>query len=133
MSPLPQRCTLPGRHMKRQPSLCHCCPRHGRRHCNCRCHLHCRCQLCCCCRLNCPSLLPLLLAIAIAAAINHCMVDGDSVASPSAIAVAVALAVGHCSLHHHRLSQLPSPSTITFAIAVGHLRELLPWRGKNCI
>jgi hypothetical protein len=56
-----------------------------------------------------------------------------SVALPSAIAVVVALAVGHCRLHHHWPLQLPSPSSITVAIVVGHFRELLPWRGKNCI
>jgi hypothetical protein len=29
--------------------------------------------------------------------------------------------------------QLPLPLAITVAISVGHFRELLPWRGKNCI
>jgi hypothetical protein len=55
-----------------------------------------------------------------------------SVPLPSAIIVAVTLAVGHCCLHHCQPSQLPSPSSPS-AIAVGHFRELLPWRSKNCI
>jgi hypothetical protein len=71
--------------------------------------------------------LPLQLLSTIAAAI--------SVASPSAIVVAVAvvLAIGHCCLCHRKPLQLPSPLAITVTIAVGHFRELLPWRGKNCI
>jgi hypothetical protein len=58
-----------------------------------------------------------------------------SVALPSAIAVAVAiaLAVSHCRLHHCRPSQLPSPLAITVTVAIGHFRELLSWRGNNCI
>jgi hypothetical protein len=58
-----------------------------------------------------------------------------SVALPSAIAIAVAvpLASGHCRLHHHWPLQLPSPLAITVTIAVGHIQELLPWRGKNCV
>ncbi len=77
---------------------------------------------CHCCR---P--LPLRLPSTIAAAV--------SVASPSAIAVAVTLtlAIGHCRLCHHRPLQLPSPLAITVTVAIGHFRELLPWRGKNCI
>jgi hypothetical protein len=52
---------------------------------------------------------------------------------PSAIAVtvALALAIGHCRLRHRWPSQLPSPLAITVTVAVGHFRELLPWRGKN--
>ncbi len=86
------------RHMKRQPSLCHCCPHRGRCHCNC----HCGCRLChiahcrCCCYQ--PS--PLRSLSTIAAAV--------SVTLPSAIAVAVALAIGHCPLCHCWPSQLPS-------------------------
>jgi hypothetical protein len=58
-----------------------------------------------------------------------------SVALPSAIAAAIAvtLAIGHCSLRHHWPLQLPSPLAITVTVAVGHFRELLPWRGKSCI
>jgi hypothetical protein len=56
-----------------------------------------------------------------------------SVALLSAIAIAVVLAVGHCHLPHCRPLQLPSPSAITIAIAIGHFQELFPWRIKNCI
>jgi hypothetical protein len=76
---------------------------------------------------RCRRLLPLRSPSTIAAAL--------SVASPSAIAVAVAitLAIGHCRLRHHWPLQLPSPLAITVTVAIGHFRELLPWRGKNCI
>jgi hypothetical protein len=76
---------------------------------------------------SCRRPLPLRLPSTIATAV--------SVALPSAIAVAVAvaLAIGHCRLRHCRPSQLPSPLAITITIAVGHFRELLPWRGENCI
>jgi hypothetical protein len=53
--------------------------------------------------------------------------------SPSAIAAAIALAISHCRLRHRRPLQLSSPLAITVAIAVGHFREFLHWRGKNCI
>ncbi len=78
---------------------------------------HCRCRR--------P--LPLRLPLTIAATV--------SVVLPSAIAVtvAIALAIGHCHLHHCWPSQLPSPLAITITITDGHFRELLPWRGKNCI
>jgi hypothetical protein len=56
-----------------------------------------------------------------------------SVALLSAIAVAISLAVGHCRLRNPWSSQLPSTLAITVAITVGNFRELLPWRGKNCI
>ncbi len=71
--------------------------------------------------------LPLRLPSTIAAAV--------SVASLSAIAVAIAaaVAISYCRLCHRWPSQLPSPLAITVTIAVGHFRELLPWRGKNCI
>ncbi len=123
------------RHMKRQPSLCHCRPCRGRCHCNRCCHLHHCCQLCCHCRCCPPS--PLPLAIVIAVAVDHCHHHLCCVAvshrryhrpccrrrpccrpllfpSPSAIAVAISLA-------------------ITIAVALGHFQELLPWRSKNCI
>jgi hypothetical protein len=54
-------------------------------------------------------LFPLPLAIAVAVAVDHCMVDSDSVALPTAVTVAVTLAVGHCRLCHRRPLQLPSP------------------------
>jgi hypothetical protein len=77
------------------------------------------------CRYHRP--LPLRSLSTIAAAV--------SVALPSAnaVAVAVAFAMGHCRLHHCRPLQLPSPLAITVPVAVGQFRELLPWRGKNCI
>ncbi len=87
-------------------------------------------------------------SITIADAVAHCrrhrplllqlpptIATALSVVSPSAIAVAVAvtLAIGHCRLHHHWPLQLPSPLAITVTVPVGNFRELLPWRGKNCI
>jgi hypothetical protein len=89
-------------------------------------------------------------SITIAVAIAHCrrcqplllrswstITAALSVVLPSAItvalAVAVALAIGHCCLCHCWPSQLPSPLAITVTITIGHFRELLPWRGKNCI
>jgi hypothetical protein len=97
-------------HMKRQPSLCHCCPRRGRHHCNCRCHLHCRRQLCRHC--HCCRPLPSPLAIAIAVSVDHrrrhlCCV-----------------AVSHCRCHCCRPCRRPlpslSPSAIAVAISIGH-------------
>ncbi len=113
------------RHMKRQPFLCNGCPCRGCHHCDCHCHLCCHCY--CPLPSPLPFSLPLQSPLTIATAI--------SVAPPSviAVAIAVALAVGHCRLRHCRPSQLPSPLDITLAIAIGHFRELLPWRGKNCI
>jgi hypothetical protein len=127
------------RHMKRQPFLCNGRPCRGRRHCHCRCHLHCCHQLrcrrhhhCCCrCRRNHPLPFPLLSAIAVAVAVNHCRRHLCHIAvshccfrrpchrpllSPSLLAIAVAIAVSHHRCH-----------------AVGHFCELLPWRSKNCI
>ncbi len=102
--------------------------------CHRRCHLqlwlHHRCNCCHRCRCNRPLPLPLPWAIA-AFSVNHCRRHLCCVAfshccchcpccwtllSPSSSAIAVAIAVGH----HHRH-------------AIGHFRELLPWRGKNCI
>ncbi len=108
------------RHMKRQPSLCHCWPCRGRHYYNCRprlCrHLCCHCRCCCCCNcFHCPRQ-PLLLR-------SPSTIAADiSVALPSAIAVAIAtaLAIRHCRLHHHQPWQLPYPLSITVAIAVGH-------------
>ena len=117
--------------MKRQSSLCHCCPCRGHHHCNCRCHLH---------------VVANSVAIAISVAHRHCcrplplqlpstIAAAISVALPSAIAVAVVLtlAVGHCRLRHHRLLQLLSPLAITITVTIGHFRELLPWRRENSI
>ncbi len=111
----PSKSAAHHRHMKRQPFLCNCCPRHGRRHCHRRCHLsrqlRRRCRRRCHC--NRPSLLPLPLAIAVAVAISHCCHHLCRVAvshrccrrpcrwplpSPSPSAIAVAIAIGH----HHR-------------------------------
>ncbi len=107
------------RHMKRQPSLCHCCPCRGHSHCDCHrrccccrhCRLHCHCRPCChrCCCCRHPSLLPLL--------------------SP----IAVALVIGHCCLRHCQPSHLPSLLAITIAVAIGHFQELLPWHSENFI
>ncbi len=87
-------------------------------------------------------------SVTIAVAVAHCrcrrplplrspstIPPAVSVALPSAItlAVALALAIGYCRLHHHWPLQLPSPLAITVTVAVSHFRELLPWRGKNCI
>ncbi len=78
-------------HMKKQPSLCHCCPHHGCYYCNHRCHLRCHCSLhcCCCCHRCCrrPLLLPLPSTIAFAVAIAHCR------------HCLCPVAVSHC--HHH--------------------------------
>jgi hypothetical protein len=119
------------RHMKRQPFL-YGHPRHGCLLCHCRCHLrlqlrrHCHHH----CRRNRPSPWPLPWAIA-AAAMNHrhrhlcrvavshccrCCPCRRTLPSPSSSAIAVAIAIDHHRCH-----------------AVGHFRELLPWRGKNCI
>ncbi len=110
------------RHMKRQPSLCHCCPCCGHHHCNrhCRLHLclHCRCRLhlCCCCRLNC----------------HHCCHCGCCPPLPSAIAILVpvahccrhlrCIAISHCHCRCPCHWPLPSPSllAIPVAISVGH-------------
>jgi hypothetical protein len=102
------------RHMKRQPSLCHCPPCHGRCHCDPHCHLHCRCQLRCHHRRCRP--LPSLSAIAIAVAVNHrrhclcCIAISHHcchrpchrpLPSPSPLANAVAISVGHHCCHRH--------------------------------
>ncbi len=128
------------RHMKRQPSLCHCCTCRGHHHCNHHCHLRCHCQLCChrhhrchChCHCHCrqPLPLPSPSAIAILVAVAHCCRH----LCPIAVSHRrVALAIGHC--HHCHCWSLQSPSllAITVAVTVGHCRELLPWRSKNCI
>ncbi len=118
-------------HMKRQPCLYHRRPCHGCRNCNRHRHLRrCR-QLHCHCRCRC--LLPSPSAIAVAVAVNH----------PRCCLCCVA--VSHC--HHHQRCpchrslpspspsalQLPSPLAITVTVSIGHFRELLPWRGENCI
>jgi hypothetical protein len=116
------------RHMKRQPSLSHCHPRRGRRHCNCRC----RCRLCLRCQLRChchccrPLLLSLPSAIAVAVTVNHhrrhlCCVAVSHchrrcpccqpLPSPSPSAITVAISVGH----HHRCCCWPFPRVVAFA------------------
>ncbi len=133
MSPLQKCCTLPPHEEATLPSwlplswrlLCH-------RHCHLRLQLHRRCHRChrCRCCWNHPSPSLLLLAIAVVA-VNHCCCHPcrvtvshccchcpchQTLLSPSLSAIAVAIAIGHHRPH-----------------AVGHFRELLPWRSKNCI
>jgi hypothetical protein len=103
-------------HMKRQPSLCHCCPCCGRHNCNCCCHLRRHCQLCSHHRCHRPSPSPLPSAIAVAVAVNHCCRCLCCVVikhcccrcchpccwpllTPPPLAIAVAISVGH---HRHR-------------------------------
>jgi hypothetical protein len=118
-------------HMKRQPSLCHCCPCHGRCHCNHHRHLRCRRQLHCHHRRHCPLSLPLPLAIAIAVATNHCC--------HCLCCVAISRCCCRCPCHKPLSSLLPSSIAVAIsvshhcAIGVGLFQELLPWRGKNCI
>ncbi len=93
------------RHMKRQPSCCHCCPHHGCRYCN-RCRrLRCHCQLGCCCRCRRPLLLPSPLVIAVAVAADHrcrrlCHV-----------------AVSHCHCPCPCRQPLPAPPPLAIAVA----------------
>ncbi len=119
----PCHSTVHCRHMKRQPSLCNCCPCHGHCHCNrrrrlrCCCHLHCRRH----CHHPSPSplLSPSAIAIAIAIA-NHrhrlcCIAISHRrcrcphcwpLPSLSLLAIAVAISVGHHNCHCCR--QLPT-------------------------
>ncbi len=117
------------RHMKRQPYLCHCCPCHGRCHCNRRRHLRHRCRLrrhCrCCCPLPSPlaicccscrqSLLPLSL-------LRHHQPLPSPLPLPSAIAVSIT--VGHCSCHLRRASPSPSPLAISKSCCLGVARNV---------
>jgi hypothetical protein len=105
------------RHMKRQPSLCHCCPRHGRHHCDCHCRLHHHSQLhcrCCCCH---PSLSLSLLDIAVAVAVDHCHCRLCHVA------------ISHCRCRRppHRPLPFLSLSAIAVAISLGHHRHHRRW------
>jgi hypothetical protein len=101
------------RHMKRQPCLCHCHPRHGHRHCDPCCHLRCCCQLRHHHRCRCPS--PSTLAIAIAVAIDYCRRH------------LCCVAVSHCPCRpccpRHRPLPSPSPSAIAVAISIDHHRH----------
>ncbi len=114
------------RHMKRQPCLCYCHPRHGRRHCNCLCHLRCCRRLRHHRRCRCPS--PSPLAIAVAVATDHCChclccvtvshhccsrhcPCRQPLLSPSPPAIAVTISIGH---HHHPPRQ-PFPRVVAFA------------------
>jgi hypothetical protein len=135
----PSKSTAHLLHMKRQPFLCNGCPCHGHHHCHRRSHLchrrqlrhRCRCRRRCRCHQNHPPPLPLPLAIAVTVAVNHCRCH------------LCCVNVSHCCCRcpcHRPLPSL-SPLAITVAITighhhrhvVGHFRELLPWRGKNCI
>ncbi len=120
-------------HMKRQHSLCHCCPCRDPCHCDCHCHLH-RChhlRCCCRCRRHRPLPLPLPSAIAVAVAINRCR------------RCLYHVAVSHpcCRCPCRRPLPSLSPSAIAVAISVGHhvavadgyCQELLPWHGENSI
>jgi hypothetical protein len=127
----PFKSTAHCRHMKRQPFLCN--GRHCRGRCHCHRHHHLRrcCQLYHHCHCRCPS--PSPLAIAIAVAINHC--------HRPLCCVAVSHRGRRCRHPRHRPLLSPSPLAIAVAISVSHhchrchwhFRELLPWRGKNCI
>jgi hypothetical protein len=131
----PSKNTAHCHHMKRQPFLRNGHPHCGRCHCHCRHHLHChhwlhsRCH--CHCHCNHPLPLPLPSAIANAVAVDH--------RRRHLCCVAISNCCCHCPCRRPLLSL--SPSAIAVAIAnghhhchaIGHFRELLPWRGKNCI
>ena len=114
------------RHMKRQPSHCHCCPRCGRCYCNRRRHLsHC-CRLCHnrrCCR---P--LPLPLAIAIAVAIDHrhrrlcCIAISHCRCHCRCCRYSIFVTVGHRSCHLSWPSPSPLPSAISKSCCLGAAR-----------
>ncbi len=105
------------RHMKRQPSLCHCCPHHGCCHCDHRHRLSCHHWLChhCCHRRPMPLLLP--SAIAIAVAVDHCC--------RHLCCVAVSHCCCHCPCRQPLLS--PSLSAIAVGISLGHHRCRCSW------
>jgi hypothetical protein len=115
--------------MKRQPSLCHCCPCHGRCHCDRRHHLH-RChRLRCHCRRSRPLPSPLANAIVVAVDLHHrCL-------------CCVAISHRPCRCPCRWPLPSPSPSAIAVAIFVSHhccrrrrpFLRVVPWRGKNCI
>jgi hypothetical protein len=99
------------RHMKRHPSVCHCCPHRGHRHCDRCCHLDRRRQFCR--HRHCCGPLPLPSAIAVAVAINRC--------HRHLCCVAVS---DHCRRRPcHRTLPSPSLSAIAVAIAVDHHRR----------
>ncbi len=98
---------------------------------------HCHCHLCCCCCWRCHSLLPLLLPLAIAAAVavthHRCCLWRVSVShrhcrgpcrrplpSPSLLAIAVAISIGHqhCCCHH------PLPRVVALAWQELYLNNL---------
>jgi hypothetical protein len=126
------------RHMKRQPSLCHCHPCRGCCHCNCHCHL------CRCCRCRCPSPLPSPSAIAIAVAIDHhrrclCRVAVSHrhcrhpcywpLPSPSPSAIAVAISIGHHHCRHCCCPRQPFPRVVALARQELHSNNL----SKECL
>ncbi len=137
----PSKSTAHLHHIKRQPFLCNGCPCHGHHHCHCRhhlcrhCQLHCRCfcrcrRHCCCCR-NPPSPSPLPSAIAVVVSINQCR--------HHLCRVAISHHCCQCPCHRPLLSPAPSAIAVAIAVthhhchAVGHFREFLPWRSKNCV
>jgi hypothetical protein len=115
------------RHMKRQPSLCHCCPCHGHRHCDCRRHLHHHCRLhrhCRCrrqfplpsaiCRCGCRQPLPPLSLL--------CCRQPLPSPLPLKLAIAISVTVGHCSCHLHWASLSPLPLAISKSCCLGAAR-----------
>ncbi len=115
------------RHMKRQPSHCHCRTRPGHHHCNRCCHLRQCCRLCCHRHCHCPSPLPSatchcgchrplpLLSLL------HCH-QPSLLPSPLPSAIAVSVTVGHRSSHLCWASLLPSPSAISESCCLGAAR-----------
>jgi hypothetical protein len=112
------------RHMKRQPSLCHCCHCHGHRHCN---------------PLPFPLPLPLMLPkpIAIPIAIGHCCRSCRCPSPPpslshcrqplllpssSPLSIADSVTIGHHSCHLHWPSPLPFLSAIAKSCCLGTAR-----------
>ncbi len=92
--------------------------------------------------LSLPTPSPSPLPLPIAVAIGHCNCGCRRPSplpsllhrrQPLPSPLPSAIAVSHCRLHHCWPSQLPSPLAITVTVAISHFRELLPWRGKNCI
>ncbi len=99
-------------HTKRQPSLCHCCPCHGRHHCNRRCHLCCPRKLRCNHRRRHPLPSPSPSGIAIAVAVNHCRCH------------LCHIAVSTCYCRRSCRRPLPSPSPPAIAVLVGNVADM---------
>ncbi len=135
------------RHMKRQPSLCHCCCRHGCCHCNPRRHLRCHCRLHCHSHCHCghrhfhsrhcPLLSPLPIALTVPVTVCHyrcgccwplptsslsrCRQPWPS-PSPLPSVIAVSVTVGHRSCHLCRPSPSLSPLVISESCCLGAAR-----------